>query len=209
MMKFRIFMRYLLETECLSRRLPGSGKCIKKAALPVWQSRCVFTCRGINMPDYPQKQGETAKPFRFAASSAVIRIDSRQIRATKKTDTSEIVSVRQREAKAGQREAQLAPALHAETFAAALMLPSPSNLFLDEQSLAYRHPKRKGFPTIFSKIDVLHKPPENRQCVFCRVLRRLPREVPTLSAKKERRTAYFFARQTLFHAAGLCYNEDK
>ena len=136
------------------------------------------------MPDYPQKQGETAKPFRFAASSAVIRIGSRQIRATKKTDTSEIVSVRQREAKAGQREAQLAPALHAETFAAALMLPSPSNLFLDEQSLAYRHPKRKGFPAIFQRSTFLHKPPENRQCVFCRVLRRLPREVPTLSAKK-------------------------
>ena len=141
-------------------------KCIKKAALPVWQSRCVFTCRGINMPDYPQKQGETAKPFRFAASSAVIRIDSRQIRATKKTDTSEIVSVRQREAKAGQREAQLAPALHAETFAAALMLPSPSNLFLDEQSLAYRRPKRKGFPAIFQRSTFCTNRPKTDSVFF-------------------------------------------
>lgn len=164
----------------------------KKAALPVWQSRCVFTCRGINMPDYPQKQGETAKPFRFAASSAVIRIDSRQIRATKKTDTSEIVSVRQREAKAGQREAQLAPALHAETFAAALMLPSPSNLFLDEQSLAYRRPKRKGFPAIFQRSTFCTNRPKTDSVFFVAFCGAFRREAPVLSAKKERRTAYFF-----------------
>lgn len=143
------------------------------------------------MPDYPQKQGETAKPFRFAASSAVIRIDSRQIRATKKTDTSEIVSVRQREAKAGQREAQLAPALHAETFAAALMLPSPSNLFLDEQSLAYRRPKRKGFPAIFQRSTFCTNRPKTDSVFFVAFCGSFRREVPTLSAKKERRTACF------------------
>lgn len=151
------------------------------------------------MPDYPQKQGETAKPFRFAASSAVIRIDSRQIRATKKTDTSEIVSVRQREAKAGQREAQLAPALHAETFAAALMLPSPSNLFLDEQSLAYRRPKRKGFPAIFQRSTFCTNRPKTDSVFFVAFCGAFRAKHPSSPQKRAAHGVFFCATDPFPH----------
>lgn len=81
-------------------------------------------------------------------------------------------------------------------------------LVWDEQSLAYRRPKRKRFSAIFQRSAFYTKRPKTDSVFFVAFAAAFGTKCPH-RRKKARRKARFFARQALLLAAGLCYNGDK
>lgn len=128
---------------------PAAENVSKKAALPVWQSRCVFAC--------PEN--------RYARLSAKAGVNRQTVSAScKQRRNSNRQSANQGNKKDGYERNRIRQACRHKgraTRSAACPCPACRNicgcshvaisfgLVLDEQSLAYRRPKRKGFSAIF------------------------------------------------------------
>ena len=177
-------MRYLLETECLSRCLPGSGECIKKSGSACLAEPLCFHVSGNKYARLSAKAGGNRQtvPIRCKQRRNSNRQSANQ---GDKKDGYERNRIRQAKRSKGRATRSAAcPCFACRNICGCSHVAISFGLVLDEQSLAYRRPKRKGFPAIFQRSTFCTNRPKTDSVFFVAFCGAFRREAPVLSAKK-------------------------